>query len=74
MNGHLRKCCLEPRANMSLIDKHTYIVGKVKISVVTEEQSNALGWPGLIKMLTQLFKDGVMYHSVNFSQRTKRET
>ena len=61
---------LTPRSNMMCNGVHTYVVGQYRISTPTTEQSTALRYTGNIGIFSRLLKDGVLYHSTNYTNST----
>ena len=61
---------LTPRSNMMCIGIHTYVIGQYRISTPTTEQSTALRYTGNIGIFSRLLKDGVLYHSTNYTNST----
>ena len=56
---------LTPRSNMMCIGNHTYVIGQLRRTKTTTEQSILLG-SGNIDVFSRMLKDRVLYHSTNY--------
>lgn len=58
------------RRNMMKVDDHVYAVGKLSLTVLTEDQACALGVErgAVAQTFLRLYKDGALYHSQAYSR------
>lgn len=65
------------RSNMTLLENHTYIVGKHSYTDLTSEQSATLQCSspggGRAEVFYRLFKDEILYYSTSYGASGKRE-